>query len=76
VSILSIPHLRLVEILDEHEGVSLARTDQNSYLVGICYVKGDCIAYPLNPNVDFLHTKSLDVAQHLFNNRSGRGKVK
>lgn len=60
----------ITDILFEKDGVALARTDTNIYMVGIGYRVGQNVD-KLNHFVDFIQTKSLEIATHQFNLKTG-----
>ncbi len=62
--------IRIVEVLNEKDGIALARADNGQYLVGIGYYRDQNIA-KLNNWVDFVQTKSLEIAVHQFNLKTG-----
>ncbi len=60
--------MTVVEILRIGSGLTLARTDTNHYLVGICYTLGAKVPQ-VNPYVDFLCTTNREIADHYFTAR-------
>lgn len=62
--------MKVVEIIDAKNGVSLARTNTYLYLVGIGYKIGMEIN-TLNHTIDFCQTPSLEVARKHFEMKVG-----
>lgn len=62
--------MTIVEIIDEKNGIKLARTSNELYLVGIGYKLGMEIN-TLNHTIDFCQTPSIEVAKKLFETKVG-----
>lgn len=57
--------MTVIEVLDSHQGLTLAKTDTGHFLVGILYSVGRQLD-KLDPHVDFLSTTNEQVARNYF----------
>ena len=60
----------ITNVLFEKDGVCLAKTSADTYMVGIGYRVGQNVD-KLNNFVDFIQTKSLEIAKHQFDLKTG-----